>query len=111
METGVSVNKRRLGLQPAAAFHLDLFQRIKRSERAICERLIREWPQAFGRLQLWRIGWEKHEMDPLGNSELGAGVPPSPVQEQHHAFVWPNTHFLGKEGQGLREDLYIHGGQ
>lgn len=48
METGVSVNKRRVSLQPTAAFHLNLFQLVKRSERAIGERLITERPQAFG---------------------------------------------------------------
>src|SRR6266571_2017922 len=44
METGVSVNKRRVSLQPPAAFHLDLFQLVKRNKGAMGERLIAQWP-------------------------------------------------------------------
>ena len=101
METGVRANQLRMGLQPPAAFHLHLFQLIKGSKGTIGQRLIGEWPQAFGWLHLWRIGWQKHQMDPFRNNELGAGVPPSPVQEQHHAFVWPDSCFVSKDGQGL----------
>ncbi len=44
METGGSVNEGRVSLQPPAAFHLDLFQLVKRSEGTILERLMAERP-------------------------------------------------------------------
>jgi hypothetical protein len=108
METGVRANQLRMGLQPPAAFHLHLFQLVKRSKGAIGQWFIAERLQALGWLYLWEIGWQKHQMDPLKNSELGAGMPPCLVQEEHHAFVWANSGFLSKDGQGLGEDLHIH---
>jgi len=111
METSGGVNQCRVSLQPTAAFHLHLLQCVKRSKGAIGQRLIAQWPQAFGRLHLRRIGWQKHQMDPLGNDELRTGMPPGPVQKEHHAFVWADSCFLGKESQGLGEDLHIHGRQ
>lgn len=42
-------------------------------------------------------------MNDLRNLELRALVPACPIKQKDDLFVWTNTHFLRKDGQGLGE--------
>lgn len=108
METGVSMNHSWVILEPAAALGLHLFQLIQRGEDPIGQRLIGERPKPLSRLEFGRIRWEKQQVDSLGKRNLGTLVPTGPIQDQHDLFVRSRSGLLGKQREGLGEDLPIH---
>ena len=99
MEAGMGSDDLRVRLQPAAALSLDLFQLVERGEDPIGQWLIAKWPEALGRLHLWGIRRQEHQVDPLRQCESSTAVPASTIQDQHDAFVWACFHFLGKSGK------------
>ena len=73
----MSLHDLRVGLQPTAAFSLNLFQLIGRGEDAIGQWFVGKRPEPLCRLHLWRIWRQEHQLDPLGQLESTTAVPPS----------------------------------
>jgi hypothetical protein len=105
MEAGLGLDDLRVGSQPAAAFDLDLFQRVERGEDPIGEWLVGKGPEPLCGLHLWGIRWQEHQVDPLRQLKSRTAVPSGTIQHQHDVLVWPCSHLLGKSGQGKGEDL------
>ena len=75
MEVSVSANEFGMRLEVETSLSLNLLELIKRRERPIGQWLVGERPEPLSRLQLGRIGRQKHQMDALRNNEFGALMP------------------------------------
>ena len=65
----------------------------------------------FRWLQLGRIGWQVAKMNPLGNLQLGAGVPTGSVHDHNDVLFATGTGFTGEVRERQTIQLHIHGGQ
>lgn len=110
MKGGPPTNDLRMSLEPAATDCLNLLQFLKRVEDAIGKRLIGERPEAFSRLQLGRVGWQKEQMKPLRNHQIPTFVPAGLIKHQENVLVWPNLLFLCESGQREGEGSSVDGG-
>ena len=110
MKGGTPANDLRMSLQPAAALSSHLLQLVKRAKGAIGKRFIGERPQTFCGLKLRRMGGQKEQVQPFGNSQLGTLVPARLICDHKHVFVRPHALLLGKGGERQRKSGRIDRG-
>lgn len=107
MKGGASANDIRVRLEPAATLGLNILQIVKRTEDLIGKWFIGKRPQAFSRLQLGRMGWQKEQMNPFGNGQIATLVPARLIQNQENPLVRSSALFLSKGGQSKRKSRRI----
>ncbi len=110
MKRGSSADHFRMSLEPATALGLESFQIVQRGQDAIGKRLVGKRPQAFCRLQFWRMGGQEQQVQPFRDDEIGTLVPAGLIQNQQQMFGWPGALFLGKGGQSQRKGDRTDGG-
>src|SRR5215216_6376942 len=90
--------------QLAAALAESSRQLRERLEVLVGQRLIAEFPEVLGRLQLGRVGWQGDQLDPFGALHLRARVPPRSVQHQEDALPGSDLLLLRERLQDRGED-------
>ena len=91
VEVGGSLDAGGMGLQRAAALDLDGRQLVAVPQGTMGQRLVAEWPEALGRLQLRGIRGQEHQGEASGNLDLPADVPASPVEHDLHLGTSPEA--------------------
>ena len=66
-----------------------LIEFIQRVEIFIDDGLVRQRPQAFGGLDLWRIRRQEHQFNALRNHQIRGDVPARAVEHQDDVLVGP----------------------
>lgn len=87
MEERVAADEIGSLLKDAAALGLDCLQGRQIVEPSIGQRLVGERPEMLGRLQFWRVGRQKEQMNALRDGDLLAGVPAGTVEHQQDVFL------------------------
>jgi hypothetical protein len=98
-------------LEGDAALGLGFFEVVDRGEVAVGERRIREGPEVFGGLQLGRIRRQEEQVQVLGDVQLGTGVPPRAVEDQHDLLGGTGTDGAGEFGELDLEERDVDGGR
>ena len=83
-----------------AARGLGIFELVDGSEVAIDQHGVRQRPQMLGGLELGRIRRKQQQVDVLGDAQLGARMPASPIQDEHDLFGGAGADLTG-EGRQL----------
>jgi hypothetical protein len=79
VEEHVLTQAERIVLKSNASLCLRLLQLIQRLEAPIGDGLVRQGPEMFARLQLWRVGGQKVEVNTFWHNNLVALMPASPI--------------------------------
>ena len=96
MKACVSAHLPRHRLQGHTALDLLLLQILQGRKVAVGDGFVRQGPEMFRWLQLWRVRWKKQQMDSGGDLQLQARVPPSPIEYQQNLLVLACSHRTSK---------------
>ncbi len=97
-------------LEDNTAVRLDILQLVQGLEVPIDEWRVGERPEAFGRLDFGRVGWQKRQVDMRRNGQMSAGMPAGAVEHQDDLAVRPRPGVFGKVGQFEAEHVGVDGG-
>ncbi|GGL75726.1 hypothetical protein GCM10010840_12320 [Deinococcus aerolatus] len=89
MEQGVLGDEIGLSFQPGATFSKRVLKFS--DEAAVGQRLIRQVPGAFHRLQFWRIGGQCHRLQPRGMSLHRRDMESRATFNELNMMVWPRS--------------------
>jgi hypothetical protein len=81
------------------------------SEGAVGQRLIGEGPQTLGRLEFRGVGGQGHQFNPLGDTEVRAGMPARLVEGKQDVLIRTGSDLAGKVGEREIEGGGADGGQ
>lgn len=66
--------------------------------------LVGEWPEPFAGLHLWRIRWQKDQVESFRNDQVRSAMPSCLIKYQDHLFARTDTHRTGKMGESNTHD-------
>jgi hypothetical protein len=75
------------------------FEVIEGLEGGIGDAFIGQRPQPLARLQFGGIGWQEEQVDPLGDHEFTAGMPPSSIEHEQNALGGTRSDSLSPRGR------------
>ena len=75
--------------EDTATLGKNLIEFLESLEVFIDDRLVRQRPQAFGGLDLWRVRWQEHQFNAFRNHQILGDMPARAVEHQNDALVGP----------------------
>lgn len=96
-----------IGKSNAAVAH-GFVELIEAVEVVVDQRLVEEFPQMFGRLQLGTVRRLEDEPDAVGDAEVVRPMPTGIVELQHDALGGASADILGKIGEDRLEHLFAN---
>src|SRR3954471_1046606 len=102
-EEGMCFDLIRVVTEDAASLGKNLIEFLQRLEVFIDDWLIRQRPQAFGGLDLWRIRRQEHQSTSLRNLQIPGDVPARAVEHQDDVLVGTGADLGGERRQQRAE--------
>ena len=96
MEEGQGAHPFTLTFSPPTLGREQRSQGVQGGEMSVFQGHVGERPQAFSRLQLWRVRGQEDQMEALRTGQQRGGLPPRPVQNQHDLPALPRASITGK---------------
>lgn len=90
-----------------AAFFDGMVEILEGLEGEVGDSLVGEWPQTFGGLQFWGVGWQVLDVDAAGNLEFLGAVPTGVVDGEDDDAVLAGADRLGEQAQAFVHHLGI----
>ena len=85
--------------QEAQSFYQIVFDPSENSMGAIREKVVSDVvPNGFDRVELWAIGWQKHQARPFGNNQVVCNVPPCPIRKYNAVVAREGIGHFCQEG-------------
>ena len=75
--------------EDTATLGKNLIEFLQSLEVFIDDRLVRQRPQAFGGLDLWRVRWQEHQFNAFRNHQILGDMPARAVEHQDDVLVGP----------------------
>ena len=85
--------------EDTAALGKNFIEFIEGLEVLIDDGLVRQRPQAFGGLDLWRVWGQEHQFNAFWNLQIPGDMPARAVQHQDDVFVHAGTNLGGERRQ------------
>ena len=101
MEAGLTPDPIAVGVEGNTLAGDDGVELGQAIEVPVDDRLVEVDPQRLGWLELWGVGWQVNEADPLGDGETGRAVPAGVVEHEQDDAVPSSARLPGEE----REDI------
>ena len=98
-EEGMCFDLIRVVSENAATLSKNLIEVLQGVEVFIDDGLVRQRPQAFGGLDLWRIRRQEHQFNPLRNHEIPGDVPARTIKHQDDVLVRTGADLGGERRQ------------
>jgi hypothetical protein len=89
--------------EDTAALGKNFIEFIEGLEVLIDDGLVRQRPQAFGGLDLWRVWGQEHQFNAFWNLQIPGDMPARAVQHQDDVFVHAGTNLGGERRQERAE--------
>ena len=106
-EKGVRSDLIQIVCKDTATFSENLIKFIQRLEVFIDDGLIRQRPQAFGGLDLWRVRWQEHQFNAFRNFQILGDMPARAVEHQDDLLVEAGANFGGERPQERAEQRSV----
>ena len=75
------------------------YEMVEVAKVAIGHAFVDERPEAFGWLQLWRVGRQEHQVDPVGHLQVRRCVPSGFIEHQEDSLVGTGADYVGEVGE------------
>ena len=102
-EEGMCFDLIRVVSENTATLGKNLIEFLQGLEVFIDDRLVRQRPQAFGGLDLWRIRRQEHQFNALWNHQIPGDVPARAVEHQDDVLVGTGADLGGERRQQCAE--------
>src|SRR3954471_15724241 len=89
--------------EDTATLGKNLIEFLQSLEVFIDDRLVRQRPQAFGGLDLWRVRWQEHQFNAFRNHQILGDMPARAVEHQNDALVGAGARLGGERRQERAE--------
>ena len=106
-EEGMCFDLIRVVGEDTATLGKNLIEFLQRLEVFIDDRLVRQRPQAFGGLDLWRVRGQEHQFNALRNHQILGDMPARAVEHQDDVLVGAGTRLGGERRQERAEQSGI----
>ena len=106
MEAGSPLEGLAIVGQGGASLRNDGLQRFEIRDVLVDDGLVHDLPERFCGLKLGGVGWEEEQTEPLGNREVGLGVPAGVVEHENDDAVPASPGLLGEGGQQGFEERF-----
>ncbi len=93
----------RIVSEATATLGENLIEFIQSLEVFIDDGLVRQRPQAFGGLDLWRVRWQEHQFNAFRNHQIPGDMPARAVEHQDDVLVGAGADLGGERGQERAE--------
>lgn len=102
-EEGVCFDLIRVVSEDTATLGKNLIEFLQGLEVFIDDGLIRQRPQAFGGLDLWRVRWQEHQFNAFRNLQIPGDMPARAVEHQDDVLVEAGANLGGERRQQRAE--------
>jgi hypothetical protein len=102
-EEGVCSDLIRVVSEDTATLGKNLIEFLQGLEVFIDDGLIRQRPQAFGGLDLWRVRWQEHQFNAFRNLQIPGDMPACAVEYQDDVLVGTGADLGGERRQERAE--------
>ena len=102
-EEGMCFDLIRVVSEDTATLGKNLIEFLQGLEVFIDDGLIRQRPQAFGGLDLWRVRWQEHQLNAFRNHQILGDMPARAVEHQNDALVGAGAGLGGERRQERAE--------
>src|SRR3954447_19636055 len=102
-EEGMCFDLIRVVSEDTAALGKNLIEFLQGLEVLIDDGFVGQRPQAFGRLDLWRVWRQEHQLNALRNLQIPGDVPARAVEHQDDVLVGTGADLGGKRRQERTE--------
>src|SRR4051795_7975465 len=102
-EEGMCFDLIRVVTEDAASLGKNLIEFLQRLEVFMDDWLIRQRPQAFGGLDLWRVWRQEHQFNSVRNHQIPGDVPACAVEHQDDVLVGTGADLGGERRQERAE--------
>src|SRR3954471_7485566 len=102
-EEGMCFDLIRVVSENTATLGKNLIEFLQGLEVLIDDRLVRQRPQAFGGLDLWRVRWQEHQFNAFRNHQIPGDVPARAVEYQDDVPVGTGADLGGERRQQCAE--------
>jgi len=89
--------------EDTATLGKNLIEFLQRIEVFIDDGLVRQRPQAFGGLDLWRVRWQEHQFNAFRNFQILGDMPARAVEHQDDVLVGAGARLGGERRQERAE--------
>ncbi len=102
-EEGMCFDLIRVVSEDTATLGKNLIEFLQGLEVFIDDGLIRQRPQAFGGLDLWRVRWQEHQFNAFRNHQILGDMPARAVEHQDDVLVEAGANLSGERPQERAE--------
>ena len=106
-EEGMCFDLIRVVSEDTATLGKNLIEFLQGLEVFIDDGLIRQRPQAFGGLDLWRVRWQEHQFNAFRNFQILGDMPARAVEHQDDVLVEAGANFGGERPQERAEQRSV----
>ena len=93
--------------EDTATLGKNLIEFLQGLEVLIDDGLVRQRPQAFGWLDLWRVRWQEHQFNAFRNFQILGDMPARAVEHQDDVLVEAGANFGGERPQECAEQRSV----
>lgn len=93
--------------EDTATLGKNLIKFLQGLEVFIDDRLVRQRPQAFGGLDLWRVRWQEHQFNAFRNFQIPGDMPARAVEHQDDVLVEAGANLSGERPQERAEQRSV----